>query len=356
MLATSRHPIVEPYAGGQESHTAVLARGLRERGHHVRMYARSGTDPSLADEIVPYPQLPPLSAVAAMDPALPEPEFLRDHAAFVAAVRDLLARPDVEVIHNQSLHFLPLALSEVLPAPLVTTLHTPPFPWMELGVALSGPRSTYVCVSAASAQDWTSLPRPPHIVPNGVVDDGLGSGEGGDDLVWVGRLTPVKGADLAIRVARSDERRLTLVGPVSDPQWFAEVIGPHLGTQVQHRGHLSHAELARLVRSSAATLVTPRWDEPFGLVAAESATWGTPVVAIDRGGLGEVVREGMGVLVEDGGVSEDELVTRLRRGVQDVRSLPRAQVRQQALRDLGAEAMVSRYLQIYRGMHSEDPR
>ena len=52
MLATSRNPIVEPYAGGQESHTAMLARGLRRVGHHVRLYARAGTDPATSDEFV----------------------------------------------------------------------------------------------------------------------------------------------------------------------------------------------------------------------------------------------------------------------------------------------------------------
>lgn len=355
MLATSRHPIREPYVGGQESHTAVLARGLREQGHHVRLYARPGTDPELADEIVPYPDLPPLSAVAAVDPALPEPEFLRDHAAFLAAVRDLLARPDVDVVHNQSLHFLPLALSEVLPAPLVTTLHTPPFPWMELGIALAGPRSAYVCVSEASAADWTSLPHPPRIVPNGVRDDGEGAGSGGPDLVWMGRLTAIKGADLAIRAARAAGRRLSLVGPVSDPEWYAHAVAPLLGPDVEHHGHLTHTELARLVRSSAATLVTPRWDEPFGLVAAESTVWGTPVVALDRGGLREVVREGTGVLVDDRGAGEGTVVDRLRDGVEAVRNLPRASVRERALAHLGADVMVSRYLQVYRELIAEDP-
>ncbi|MFK5583102.1 glycosyltransferase [Serinicoccus sp. LYQ131] len=352
MLATSRHPVREPYAGGQESHTAVLAKGLRELGHHVRLYARAGTDPGLADEIVPYPDLPPLSAVAAVDPALPEPEFLRDHAAFLAAVRDLLARPDVDVVHNQSLHFLPLALSEVLPAPLVTTLHTPPFPWMELGIALAGPRAAYVCVSAASAADWTTLPRPPQVVPNGVSDDDGGPGPGGEDLVWVGRLTAVKGADLAIRAARAAGRRLALVGPVSDPEWYAHAVAPELGRDVEHHGHLAHADIARLVRASAATLVTPRWDEPFGLVAAESTVWGTPVVAIDRGGLREVVREGTGVLVDDRGASEAAVVTRLRDGVQQAVSLPRPEVRRRALAHLGADVMVERYLQVYRDLQA----
>ncbi|MFC7490710.1 MULTISPECIES: glycosyltransferase [unclassified Knoellia] len=349
MFATSRHPIVEPYAGGQEAHTALLARGLRRLGHHVRLYACAGTDESLADEIVPYPLLPPLSAVAQLDHQLPEPDFLSDHAAFTSAVVDLLARPDVDVVHNQSLHFLPLAFSTVLPAPLVTTLHTPPFPWMELGVALAGPHAAYACVSRANARDWTTLPVAPRIILNGVEDDGVGPGVGGDDLVWMGRLTPDKGADLAIKVARRVGRPLRLAGPVSDRVWFEEVITPELHGGIEYVGHLSHVQLAALVRTSAAALVTPRWEEPFGLVAAEAAMWGTPVVALARGGLAEVVTSGVGALVSGGG-GDDQLVMALSEGLDAVSDLRRVDVQRAARRDLGAERMVADYVGLYRDL------
>lgn len=347
MLATSRHPIVEPYAGGQESHTAMLARGLRRLGHHVRLYARAGTDPDLADEIVPYVDLPALSAVAALDHQLPEPDFLTDHAAFTGAVADLLARPDVDVVHNQSLHFLPLAFSAALALPLVTTLHTPPFPWMELGVALAGPEAAYVCVSRANARQWTSLPVRPTVIHNGVVDDGHGPGAGGTHLVWIGRLTPEKGADLAIRAARRAGCPLRLAGPVSDRAWYDEVVAPLLGSDVEHVGHLSHAELAELVRGSAVALVTPRWDEPFGLVAAEAAMWGTPVVALDRGGLSEFVTPDLGVLVSADGDDED-VVGALGEAVLRASRLPREQVRAGARDALGASRMVDDYVLLYR--------
>lgn len=157
MLATSRHPVAEPYAGGQESHTALLARGLRELGHHVRMYAPAGSDPGVADELVPYRGLPDLSAVAALDPQLPEPDFLRDHAAFTAAVVDLLARP-VDVVHNQSLNFLPLAFSPAVAAPLVTTLHTPPSPGWSSGSPWRARASSTSASAAPTRQTGARCP------------------------------------------------------------------------------------------------------------------------------------------------------------------------------------------------------
>lgn len=347
MFATSRQPIVEPYAGGQEAHTASLVRGLRGLGHHVLLYATEGTDSSLADELVPYPQLPALSAVAALDHQLPEPEFLHDHAAMTSAVVDLLARSDVDIVHNQSLHFLPLAFSAVLPAPLVTTLHTPPFPWMELGVALAGEHTAYACVSRANARDWTTLPSPPRVILNGVRDDGVGPGVGGPDLVWMGRLTPEKGADLAIRVARRVGRSLRLAGPISDRPWFEDVIAPELDDTIEYAGHLSHADLAALVRTSAVALVTPRWEEPFGLVAAEAAMWGTPVVALARGGLGEVVSPDIGVLVDARG-DEEQQVAGLADALDAASALRRVDVRRCARRDLGVERMVADYVDLYR--------
>lgn len=352
MLATSRHPIAEPYAGGQESHTALIARELRRQGHFVRLYGVEGTDEKLVDEVVPYAGRPPLSHLGDRDPERPELGFLADLAAFTGAMVDVLARDDVDIVHNQSLHFLPLALTPAMRAPVVTTLHTPPFPWMELGIALADPSASYVCVSEANARGWTTLPTPPRVILNGVEDDGLGEGAGGDDLVWMGRLTPEKGTDLAIRAARRAGRRLRIVGPVSNPGWFEEVVAPELGDDVVHVGHLAHTDLMGVVRECAAALVTPRWDEPFGLVAAEAAASGTPVVALDRGGLREFLTEQMGVLVDP--ESDDDVVAgRMAEAVGRAVGLSRREVRAQALADLGSEQMTSRYVELYEDLVHE---
>ena len=347
LLGPSRHPVAEPFAGGQESHVATLATALRRRGHHVVLHAAPGSDPGLADELVTHPGLPPLSEVAAVDPNLPEPGFLRDQHAFLSVVGDLMRRRDVDVVHNSSLHHLPLVAATAVDRPLVTTLHTPPFPWMEVGAALADPRARFVAVSRDLATRWTTLTVPPTVVPNGVDVDRFAFGPGGCDLAWVGRLVPEKGVDLAAAAARRCGRRLRIVGPVSDPAWFDHVVRPLLGDDVTYEGHLDQCAASALVGRSAALLVTPRWDEPFGLVAAEGALTGTPVVALGRGGLAAVVDERLGVCVAPSDDVES-IVEALAAGVEHAVTMPRDTVRRTAVRRFSADRMAADYEQVYR--------
>lgn len=341
VLATSRNPLRQPWRGGQESHTGLLAQALRSRGHHVTLHARCGSDPALADEIVPYPDLPPLSVVAAADPGVPTGAYMRDHAAFTSAMSRLLRDGGVDLVHNQSLHHLPLAMSSVLDVPVVTTLHTPPLPMMEMGVALADPRNHYVGVSETTARAWTTLPRPAVVIPNGVPTGSGPAGPGGDHLLWVGRITAEKGVDIAIAAARAMGCRLRIAGPVYDPDYHDAVVRPALGPDVEHLGHLTSEELVHERDHSAVSLVTSRWEEPFGLVAAESMVRGTPVVALDRGGLGEVVGPRGGVLVP--GQEDDGLVGRLVDGIRTAMRLDRQDVADWARGTHDIELMVDRY-------------
>lgn len=347
IVGPSWHALREPYAGGQESLVATLSAMLRARGHHVLLYARPGTDPRLADELVPMPDLPRLSAVAALDAQLPEPAFLRDQHAYTAVMSDLIGRDDIDAVLNHSLHALPLTLSTLLARPVVTTLHTPPLPWMEMGAALAGPNASYVAVSAALARAWTTLAAP-HVIGNGVRTRSFAFGSGGPDLVWVGRITPEKGTHLAIDAARLAGRRLALLGPVSDRDYYEQQVLPRLGRTVRYLGHLDHQAAARIVGASAVALVTPMWDEPFGLVAAEALMCGTPVVALARGGLPEVVGDAGVLVAADDATPQEQLVAGLARGITRAEGLDRREVHAWAVHRHSADRMVAEYEELLR--------
>lgn len=348
VLAPHRHPIREPFAGGLEAHVWHLMHRLREAGHEVRLLAPEGSDGVDPAHAFPRKGWRP-TATARTDVSMPSEEFLAAHHAYLATMLALTRElaDEVDVVHNHSLHHLPVAMASALPMPMLTTLHTPPTPWLESGIALARHDghvgSRFAAVSGYTADTWRALPERPRVVPNGVSLDAWPLGPGGDSLVWSGRITPEKGPHLAIEAARLAGLPLRLAGPISDSDYFADQVAPRLGPDVRYIGHLSHESLAQLVARSAATLVTPRWDEPYGLVVAESLACGTPVAAFARGGVPEIVGgDAQGALVPTDDVAA--LAAELPRVI----ALDRAQVRRHAERHLSVEAMVDRYVELYR--------
>jgi glycosyltransferase involved in cell wall biosynthesis len=344
IIASARYPLAEPFAGGLESLTWHLVRGLRDRGVEVTLFAGEGSDPTLgARELRVRPLA--LSRAASGDVSMPPEPWLREHHAYLQVVLELGRRSDIDVIHNNSLHHLPVALAAAVTAPTITTLHTPPIPWLESAIAVSDcDRSRFVAVSAHTARSWE------HVVDADVVPNGVDvrrwwlPGPGGESLAWAGRLVPEKAPHLAIDIARSTGRPLRLSGPISDRAYFEAEVAPRLGDGVEYVGHLGVSGLAELFGSSAVTLVTPDWDEPYGLVAAESLACGTPVVAFDRGGLREFVTPEVGVVVPAGDVA------RAREAVAAAARLDRAACRAHAVTECSVDVMIERYVSAYTSM------
>lgn len=345
ILASSTHPIVEPFAGGLESLTWHLARGLRERGVDVTVFAAPGSDAAL--DVTELDVLPlRLSAAARADVAMVPETWLRAHHAYLQVMLSLQRRGDVDIVHNNSLHHLPVAMADCLPMPVLTTLHTPPTPWLEPAVSIAAaaavPRNHFTAVSAHTARSWAHV-TPAKVVHNGIDVRRWTRGPGGTDLAWAGRIVPEKAPHRAIAMARACGRRLRLAGPVGDRAYFEAEVAPWLGDDVEYLGHLTTPELVELFGSSAVTLVTPEWDEPYGLVAAESLSCGTPVVALDRGGLGEFVGPKVGVLLP-AHASE----TRCADSIERAALMDRSTCRAHAEAHCSVGRMVDDYLSLYR--------
>jgi glycosyltransferase involved in cell wall biosynthesis len=348
MIASSRFPVCEPFAGGLEAHTFMLTRELIRRGHDVTLYAGPGTDPALGAhtlDVAAFDSSPQARADVGSVPEM----WIQEHHAYLALLLGLMRESDMafDIIHNNSLHHLPIAMAEALPAPMVTTLHTPPVAWLESALRFAPEDSRFVAVSDHVGRSWEHVVATT-TVANGVDTDLWGPGPGGGAAVWSGRIVPEKAPHLAIDAARAAGLDIELAGPVFDDAYFKREIVPRLGVDVRLLGHVRQQELAALVGRARVAVVTPSWEEPYGLVAAEAMSCGTPVAAIRRGAMSEVVDATSGRLAAPADL------TALAQAIREASELDRTAVRDSACRRFGLSRMVDGYERVYRSMAMRD--
>jgi glycosyltransferase involved in cell wall biosynthesis len=265
-------------------------RWLRDRGHQVTLCAAEGSD-FLDDAAFALPS-PEWSRVEdASDTGYPEGYAAATevaHAALLERLRD--ERHRFDVIDNHSLHPAPIRWSRDAGIPVVTTLHTPPLePLLEAAAYARGSAHRFVAVSQATARAWSVEGVDAFVFPNGIDTDRWTRGPGGSRWVWSGRIVPEKAPHLAIEAARVVDAEIVVAGRIGDVDYFQQEVAPRLGGRARYVGALHQPDLCRLVGASAVALVTPMWEEPFGLVIAEALATGTPVAAFDIGGVSEVL-------------------------------------------------------------------
>jgi glycosyltransferase involved in cell wall biosynthesis len=164
-------------------------------------------------------------------------------------------------------------------------------------------------------------------------------------LAFLGRIEAIKGAHVAIEVARQSGRRLILAGNVPDDAtsraYFESQVKPHIdGDRVQYVGPVDDAAKQDLLCGAAAFLMPVLWDEPFGIVMAEALACGTPVLGLRRGAVPEVVTDGVTGVVAD---TTEGLV----RAVGAIPTLSRSACRAAAESRFSPTRLVDRYEEVF---------
>jgi glycosyltransferase involved in cell wall biosynthesis len=316
--------------GGTERVVAYLTDALVELGHDVTLFA-SGDSQTKAKLAPIWPR------ALRLDPTV--------HDVFAPLFMQLetVARRahEFDMIHCH-LDYFAFPTLRLLGVPSITTLHG--------RLDLPELRPLYrlfhdIPVVSISDSQRQPLPEANYAatIHHGLPQKSLAQGPGGRYLAFLGRISPEKAPDAAIRIATRAGMPLKIAAKVDkvDREYFQAKIEPLLAqAEVEFIGEIGEHQKAEFLGNAAALLFPIAWREPFGLVMIEAMACGTPVVAFNNGSVPEVLENGVtGFIVN----SEDEAV----RAVHDISRLDRGRIRTEFERRFTAQHMAKNYLKLY---------
>ena len=318
--------------GGTERVVAHLTDALVDLGHEVTLF-------SSADARTKATLVPVRSQAIRLDPA-PLKSDLAAHLSMLSEVRQLQDRFDVIHFHVDMVHF---PFFEAIAPKTITTLHGR----LDLAdlpeVYRRWPRYPLVSISdcqraALPFANWVGT------VYHGIPETRFAaSGAARGYLAFLGRISPEKGPDRAIAIAKRVGIPLKIAAKVdqADRVYFETEIRPLLDHPlIEFIGEISDDQKAEFLGGAEALLFPIQWPEPFGLVMIEAMACGTPVVAYRQGAAIEVVDDGVtGFLVDN----EEQAALAVARA----RALDRREVKRRFDRRFSATTMARGYLDLY---------
>ncbi len=324
--------------GGTERIVAYIADELASMGHDVTLFA-SGDSVTKANLEAVWPR------------ALHLDTTMRDYLAPQLLMLQTVAQraEEFDIIHSH-VDYLGYPTLQRTGVPFVTTLHG------RLDLPELQPfYASFDGVPVVSISDSQREPLPHanyiatvhHGMPERLLMPGFGTG---GYLAFIGRISPEKAPDAAVRIAAKAGMKLKIAAKVDavDREYFTSLIEPLLKEpNVEYIGEIGDAEKGAFLGNAAGLIFPIAWQEPFGLAMIEAMACGTPVIAFDRGSVPEVIDDGVtGFIVDD----EDQAAAAARR----LHDLDRAQVRRVFEVRFTARRMAEDYLNIYRRLIARD--
>ena len=320
--------IPPPKSGSVETMTSLLTEGLVARGHDVTLYATADSKTRARLNAI-YPH-------GYWHDEHMWPWELYEMLNLAAAVERCA---EYDIIHYEAAYYpMSLAFARLSPTPIVQTLHHSPST-AEIKLWSRYPEAPFVAISNEQARLLVGLNVVDTVLHGIDTDNFTFQAKPDDYLLFLGRFTEGKGVLQAIEIAKRVGMRLILAA--AEGEYYREKIAPHVdGRNIVYYGEADFDAKVKLYGGARALLYPIQAREPFGLVLAEAMACGTPVAALDRGAVREVVDEGVTGMVFD---NLEQMANDLPR----VLDLDRRRVRERAVTRFGVARMVNEYVDVY---------
>jgi glycosyltransferase involved in cell wall biosynthesis len=244
---------------------------------------------------------------------------------------------EFDVIHCHSYHYA-IPFTPFITTPNVQTHHVE----MSPAIIREYRRLTQinlVTVSEWQARDFATRPNV-EAIPHGIDTASFPVGNGGDYLLFLGRMISNKGPVKAVEIARRAGMPLVLAGPAEDD--FDTAVAPLVdGRDVRYVGRVSPSERNTLLADAAAVVYPLLWPEPFGLVMIEAIACGTPVIGTRLGAVPEIIEPGLTGYLADSWEGMADLVPA-------ALALDRSRIRARAVERWDYRRMVDQHEALYR--------
>ena len=332
-----------------------ISKGLTERGHQVTYFGPQGTHiPGV--EVETLDVRPLVHGQKEFAELTSDTEKLMHYVPelwdkrFAASMFERAQKGEFDLLH---FHHPEVAIN-LAPAypevPVAYTLHDPIFPWYrELFDLFKSKNQHFISISENQRRDAPDL-QYCSTVYNGVDPAKFAFGDSHEDyLIFAGRITPEKGVKEAIEVAKQTNRRLLIVGPVYErhQEYFNQYVKPHLNDKILYLGFMEQEQLIKYYQKAAALLVPIQWEEPFGLTMIEAMACGTPVVALRRGSVPEVIVDGKTGFICD---HVQDMVN----AVNNIEQISRKECRKHVEQHFAIRNMVNGYERAFRAIIKHD--
>ncbi len=340
LTADPELPVPPLLYGGVQRLVGTLVDLLRQQGYTIGLVAHRDSS-AVVDYWQPFPVSQSQGKWA----------VLQNSLALTRAVQEF--KPDVVHSFSRLMYMLPFMMQSI---PKIMCYGRMPTPQpVKLAAKLAGNSlifgacSQHIGAAGASvAGDWRVIYNFVELDKYKLVSEVAADAP----LVFLSRIEPIKGAHTAIAIAKACGRRLLIAGNYStkgaEGDYWENQIKPQLGKDgIEYVGTVDDHQKNILLGSAAAMVVPIEWEEPFGIVFAESLACGTPVISCRRGAVPEIVRHGIDGFVLD---PAGDLVRQGVEAVEGLGQINRSDCRQRVEANFAAEIVLAQYMALYKEM------